>query len=119
MGGLDVYKQKAMVLEQHCEAEKRDPNAIDRSVMTGCISGENQAEVDRKVQAAIESAPPRFRSPGGNRPPMTALWGTPPQIIEQIKEIEDAGIGRIMLQYRSPPARTELEFVAQELLPKV
>jgi hypothetical protein len=50
---------------------------------------------------------------------MTALWGTPGQIVEQIKELEDAGISRIMLQYRAPPPRSELEFVAQELLPKV
>jgi F420-dependent oxidoreductase-like protein len=119
MGGLDVYKQKAQVLEQHCEAEKRDPKTIDRSAMTGYISGENQAEVDRKVQAAIDSAPPRFRSADTKRPPMTALWGTPSRIIEQIKEIEDAGISRLMLQYRSPPARSDLEFVAKELLPKV
>jgi F420-dependent oxidoreductase-like protein len=119
MGGLDVYKQKAKVLEQHCEAEKRDPETIDRSAMTGYISGENQAEVDRKVKEAIESAPPRFRTPGSTRPPMTALWGTSSQIIEQIKEIEDAGISRIMLQYRTPPSKADLEFVAKELLPKV
>ncbi|HLG11905.1 MAG TPA: LLM class flavin-dependent oxidoreductase, partial [Dehalococcoidia bacterium] len=119
MGGLDVYKQKSKVLEQHCETEKRDPATIDRSAMTGYISGENQAEVDRKVQAAIESAPPRFRSTDSKRPPMTALWGTPAQIVEQIKEIEDAGISRLMLQYRSPPARADLEFVAKELLPRV
>jgi alkanesulfonate monooxygenase SsuD/methylene tetrahydromethanopterin reductase-like flavin-dependent oxidoreductase (luciferase family) len=119
MGGLDVFKQKSQVLERHCEAEKRDPKTIDRSVMTSYISGENQAEVDSKIKAAIENAPPRFRSNDPNRPPMTALWGTPPQIVEQIKEIEDAGISRIMLQYRTPPARADLEFVAQELLPKV
>jgi F420-dependent oxidoreductase-like protein len=119
MGGLDVYKHKAEVLEQHCEAEKRDPATIDRSAMTGYISGENQAEVDRKVQQAIENAPPRFRSPDSKRPPMTALWGTPPQIVEQIQEIEAAGISRLMLQYRTPPARSDLEFVARELLPKV
>jgi F420-dependent oxidoreductase-like protein len=118
-GGLEVFKHKSKVLEQHCEAEKRDPKTIDRSVMTGYIAGENQAEVDAKVKAAIEAAPPRFRSLDATRPPMTALWGTPGQIIEQIKEIEAAGISRIMLQYRSPPARAELEFVAQELLPKV
>jgi hypothetical protein len=86
--------------------------------MTGYISGENQAEVDRKVQAAIASAPERFRRNDG-KPPMTALWGTPPQIIEQIKELEAAGISRIQLQYRAPPARSDLEFIAQEILPKV
>jgi len=119
MGGLQVYKDKVKVLEQHCEAAKRDPKEIEHSVMTGYISGANQAEVDAKVKAAIESAPPRFRSTDASRPPMTALWGTPDQIVEQIKEIEDAGISRIMIQHRTPPSRQELEFLAQEILPRV
>jgi F420-dependent oxidoreductase-like protein len=116
--GLEVFKHKSEVLEQHCEKEGRDPATIARSVMTGYISGENQAEVDKKVQAAIASAPERFRRTDG-RPPMTALWGTSAQIVEQIKEIEDAGISRIMLQHRSPPSKADLEFLAQEILPKV
>jgi F420-dependent oxidoreductase-like protein len=118
-GGLEVYSRKKGILEQYCEAEQRDPATIEHSVMSGYIAGESQAEVDRKVQAAIERAPPQFRSQTGNRPPMTALWGTPPQIVEQIKELEDAGISRVQLQYTSPPSREELEFVAREILPKV
>jgi F420-dependent oxidoreductase-like protein len=117
-GGLDVFKHKSEVLAQHCEAVGRDPATIERSVMTGYIAGENQAEVDRKVEAAIANAPERFRRNDG-KPPMTALWGTATQIIEQIKEIEAAGISRIQLQYRTPPARSDLEFVAREILPKV
>ncbi len=118
MQGLEVYKQKVQVLEKHCEEAGRDIAGIERSVMTGYISGANQAEVDRKVQAAIDAAPERFRRTDG-KPPMTALWGTPAQIVEQIKELEDAGISRIMLQHRSPPSKADLEFLAQEILPKV
>ena len=118
MGGIEAYRKKVEVLEKHCEAAKRDPKQISHSVMSGYIAGANQAEVDRKVQAAIENAPPQFRRPGGG-PPMTALWGTPPQIVEQIKELEDAGISRIMLQYRTPPSRDDLQFVAEEILPRV
>jgi F420-dependent oxidoreductase-like protein len=118
-GGLEVYHRKKGILEQYCEAEKRDPTTIEHSVMSGYIAGESQAEVDRKVQAAIERAPAQFRSRTGNRPPLTALWGTPPQIVEQIGELEYAGISRVQLQYTSPPAHEELEFVAREILPRV
>ena len=117
--GLEAYKEKTKVLEQRCEEVRRDPAEISRSIMTSYISGADQAEVDRKVKEAIESAPPRFRSADATRPPMTALWGMPDRIVEQIKEIEDAGISRIMLQYRTPPSRQDLEFVAGEILPKV
>jgi F420-dependent oxidoreductase-like protein len=117
-GGLEVFKSKSKILEQHCEAVGRDPATITRSVMSGYISGSNQAEVDEKIRVAIENAPPQFRRPGGG-PPMTALYGTPRQIVEQVQELEDAGISRIMLQYRAPPKREDLEFVAEEILPKV
>lgn len=116
--GLEVYKQKLEVLERHCEAIQRDPASIDRSVMTGYISGESQAEIDRKIEAAIAAAPERFRRNDG-KPPMTALWGTPAQIVEQIRELEAAGISRIMVQHRTPPARADLEFLAKEILEKL
>lgn len=116
--GLDVYRRKTEVLEQHCEAEKRDPKTIERSVMSSYISGETQADLDKKVSAAIENAPPAFRAQGGNRPP-SALWGLAPQIVEQIKGLESMGISRLMLQYRTPPSRADLEFVSREILPKV
>lgn len=120
MSGLEVYKHKLEVLKKHCEAEKRDPATIVRSVMGGYIVGDSQAVVDRKVQAVIATAPERSRSEvGSGRPPMTALWDKPAQIVEQIKEIEEAGVSRIMLQRRSPPSREDLELVAREILPKV
>jgi F420-dependent oxidoreductase-like protein len=118
MGGLPTYHQKVAVLEKYCEELQRDPATIEHSVMTGYITGESQAEVDQKVQGANDNAPPQFRRDDG-RPPLTALWGTPSQVIQQIKELEEAGISRVQLQYRSPPSRADLEFVAQEILPKV
>jgi alkanesulfonate monooxygenase SsuD/methylene tetrahydromethanopterin reductase-like flavin-dependent oxidoreductase (luciferase family) len=119
-GVLETYRHKRDVLEQHCEAEKRDPNTIDRSLMASYITGEDQTEVDKALDAAIARMPPRFRPPEGTRRgPMGALVGTPPQIIEQIKGWEAEGVSRIMLQYQRPPQREDLEFVAKEILPKV
>ncbi len=119
MSGLPAYKDKVKVLEQHCEAVKRDPKQIERSVMTSYISGASQAEVDEKVKQRVESTAPERRPADPKQPPMTALWGLPDRIVEQIKEMEEAGISRIMLQYRTPPAREDLDFVACEILPKV
>jgi F420-dependent oxidoreductase-like protein len=119
-GAVENYRHKREVLEQHCENEKRDPKTIERSLMASYITGENQAEVDKALDAAIERMPPRFRPPAGTRRgPMGALVGTAPQIVEQIKAWEAEGVSRIMLQYTRPPARTDLEFVAKEILPKV
>jgi F420-dependent oxidoreductase-like protein len=119
-GAKETYRHKLDVLEQHCEKEERDPATIARSVMAGAILGQNQADVDRQVDAMLERMPPRFRPPDGSRRlPMGAMAGTPPQLIEQIQAWEAEGVGRIMLQYSSPPSFETLQAVAQEILPKV
>ena len=41
------------------------------------------------------------------------------RLLDTKKEIEAAGIHRIMLQYRTPPQREDLQFIAEEILPKV
>ena len=42
-----------------------------------------------------------------------------PRVAQEVTWTSDAGISRIMLQYRTPPARTDLEFVAREVMPRV
>ena len=116
----ETYRHKLEVLEQHCEAEKRDPKTIDRSLMTNFITGATEAEVDKNLQAAIERAPPAFRPPPGERRgPLGAMVGTQAQLVEQIKMWEAEGVSRLMIQYTTPPKREQLEFVAQEILPRV
>lgn len=117
---VERYREKLAALEAHCEKEGRDPKTISRSLMCGYVTAETEAEVDKKVQAAIERLPPRFRPPPGAPPrPMSMLTGTPSQIVEQIKMWEGEGVSRIMLQHLGPPDREALEFVAKEILPKV
>ncbi len=119
-GVVETYRHRREVLEQHCEAEKRDPKTIARSIMASYITGANEAEVAKNLEAAIERMPPRFRpAEGAPRRPMGALVGTLAQIVEQIKGWEAEGISRIMLQYQRPPRREDLQFVAEEILPRV
>jgi len=119
-GPVDVYRHKVQVLEQHCEAEKRDPKTIDRSLMCSYVTGATQADIDRQVDAMMARMPPQFRPPAGApRRPFGALVGTPPELVEQIQAWEAEGVSRIMLQYQQPPSRETLAFVAKEILPKV
>src|SRR3989304_2984296 len=70
-GPVDVYRHKVQVLEQHCEAEKRDPKTIDRSLMCSYVTGATQADIDRQVDAMMARMPPQFRPPaGGPRRPL-------------------------------------------------
>ncbi len=119
-GNKEGYRHKVEVLERHCEQEKRDPKTIDRSIMVGALLGENQADVDRQVDAMLARLPPRFMPPEGSRRlPMGAMAGTASQLIEQFKAWEAEGVSRLMLQYQRPPTREQLQAIATEVLPNV
>ena len=116
---VERYREKAAVLAAHCEHEGRDPATISRSLMCGYVTGESEAEVERRVQAMRERMPPQLRPQPGARVAGISFVGTPPQIVEQIQALEAEGVSRIMLQHREMPARADLELVAREILPRV
>ena len=113
------YRAKLDALEAHCEAEKRDPASIERSMMCSYITAPTEAEVQKKLDDVLEKLPNFFRpSREGGLASLPWLIGTPSQIIETLQALEAQGVSRIMMQHREPPSREELEFVAQEILPK-
>ena len=118
--GIEGFRNKVAVLEQHCEREGRDPATIERSIMCGYVTGESQVEIDRQLDEMMARMPPRFRPPpGAPRRPFGAIVGTPAQLVEQIQAWEAEGVSRIMLQHQLPPSRDQLAFIASEVLPKV
>ena len=114
------YRAKLDALEAHCEAEKRDPASIERSMMCSYITAPTEAEVKQKLDVVLEKLPNFFRASreGGLAGHLPWLIGTPSQIIETLQALEAQGVSRIMMQHREPPSREELEFVASEILPK-
>ena len=79
--------------------------------MCGYVTGESEAEVERLAEVMRERMPPQLRPQPGARVAGMSFVGTPPQIVEQIQALEEAGVGRIMLQHREMPARADLELV--------
>jgi alkanesulfonate monooxygenase SsuD/methylene tetrahydromethanopterin reductase-like flavin-dependent oxidoreductase (luciferase family) len=113
------YRVKLDALEAHCEAQKRDPVSIERSMMCSYITAPTEAEVQKKLDDVLEKLPNFFRpSRDGGLASLPWLIGTPSQIIETLQALEAQGVSRIMMQHREPPSREELEFVAKEILPK-
>jgi F420-dependent oxidoreductase-like protein len=118
--GIEGFRHKLDVLRQHCEREGRDPATIEKSIMASYVTGANQADIDRQIEAMVERMPARFRpAPGAPRRPFGAMVGSPDQLVEQIKAWEAEGVSRIMLQHQVPPTRDQLAFLASEVLPKV
>jgi F420-dependent oxidoreductase-like protein len=98
-GSLDRIAPAYERVRAACGAVGRDPAQLTYSMMTGVLVGRDAAEVERRVdellsafgqqadpQAWLESRRPRW------------IMGTPDQAREKVRELEAAGVQRLMLQ---------------------
>jgi alkanesulfonate monooxygenase SsuD/methylene tetrahydromethanopterin reductase-like flavin-dependent oxidoreductase (luciferase family) len=120
MPGVQVaaYRQKVAALETHCEREGRDPASIARSIVYTHAIAESEAAARRAAEALVAQTDPAYRP--GVRPDGPAwLVGTPSQVVEELQALAAEGVSRVMLQFRQPPSRDQLELIAAEIVPHV
>ncbi len=89
----------------------RQPDAVRRSLMTGCYFGRDEAEVKRKTEVRGRSAA-EMRAQG-------ILVGPPSEIVDQLGELAAAGVQRVMLQWLDLDDLDGLEAMARTILPQL
>ncbi len=101
-------------LDAYLHSYGRQPGDVRRSLMTGCIFGRDEAEVDSKVSVRTKggSTAKDLRQRG-------MLVGTADQIVEQCREIAAAGIQRLMLQWLDLDDIAGLQALADGILPEL
>lgn len=91
----------------------RKPGEVRRSLMTGCVFGKDQSELNRKV---------RQRTNGKRSPKELAqnglVVGTANQIVDQLGALQKVGVQRVMLQWLDLDDITGLEAMATSILPQ-
>ncbi|MDE3089417.1 MAG: LLM class F420-dependent oxidoreductase [Chloroflexota bacterium] len=102
-------------LDELLAANKRAPRAersrsVRRSMMTGCVFGKDDAEVQRKVAARKRSAA-ELRERG-------IIVGAASEVVDQLGALADAGVQRVMLQWLDLDDLDGLEALARDVLPK-
>jgi F420-dependent oxidoreductase-like protein len=87
-------------LDRACEAEGRDPATLPLSLMTGWLVGADRDELlDRAARLS------QWKGQGGDGEAFlaglreSAIRGTPEEVIERLRELEAAGLARIMAQH--------------------
>lgn len=103
------YRQRITRLNELLDAAGRPRNAVRRSMMTQCIIGRTDAEVQAKLGNSPEASDKLLE---WNR-----VVGTPSQIVDQIGRYADAGLQRIMLMWRDQEDMAGLELLASDVLP--
>lgn len=105
-------------LDRACEAEGRDPASLPLSMMTGWLVGADRAEVlDRAARLA------RWKGRGEDGEAFVAglrestILGTVDEAVEQLRELERAGLDRIMGQHLLHRDLDAVELMGREVAP--
>lgn len=105
------FKKLNTKLDQLIKDYGRDPSDIKRSLMTGCVFARQEKQVRDKVSARTNGRynPEELRGRG-------LVVGTIPEIQEQLGELDEAGVRRVMLQWLDLDDLDGLEALASGIL---
>jgi len=117
-GTLDETRQRKQLLDEACERGGRDPSTLLYSLMAPCVIGRNEQEVSESAQRigarfgrSPEDVLGRYREHG----PV----GTIEQAVERLKQIEEIGYERVMLQHLAHDDLDTVALIGRELAPVV
>ena len=107
-------------LDEACEKEGRDPATLPLSMMTGWLVGADRDElVDRASRLA------EWKGEGGDGEAFIAglrqstILGTVEEAVEQLQELKEAGLTRIMGQHLLHRDRDAVALMGREIAPRV
>ncbi|MBV8774213.1 MAG: TIGR03560 family F420-dependent LLM class oxidoreductase [Deltaproteobacteria bacterium] len=104
--GYRNFEHKLGVLKQHCQAVGRDVGRINISEQLLVCIGGNDAEVEEKWKIAQRL--PFWR---------TGIKGTPPKIVEQLREREAKGISFFTIIFGDMNSDQSIDLFAREVKP--
>lgn len=114
--GVEGFRHKSRVLDEHCAAMGRDPRTLRRSVMFPFVIGKDDATTQGRINAHRAMFP--------DLPATLADWraagflgGSPAQVVDQLGAFAEAGVARFMLQQNDLDDLPSLALLASEVLP--
>lgn len=104
----DDFYQKSKRLSKMLVAAGRKPESVRRSMMTGCVFGKDDAALKEKLSARKRTLE-EIRERG-------VVAGSPSQVKDQLSELEEVGLQRVMLQMLDLDDLAGLEALAKAVL---
>jgi F420-dependent oxidoreductase-like protein len=103
-----VFAQKNSLLNEMLSAAGRELESVRRSMMTSCVFGKDDAALNAKLSTRKRTVE-ELQARG-------AVAGSPVQVQEQLKRLEEAGVQRVMLQWLELDDLEGLEALAKAVL---
>jgi alkanesulfonate monooxygenase SsuD/methylene tetrahydromethanopterin reductase-like flavin-dependent oxidoreductase (luciferase family) len=115
---VDEVRERKRKLDEACERGGRDPATLRYSLMAPCVLGTTPGEVRASAQRIAD----RFGRDAdtvleryGERGPV----GTVDQVVARLREIEEIGYERVMLQHLVHDDLDTVALIGRELVPAV
>ena len=105
-------------LNQHLDGlladQSRQPDEVRRSMMVGCIFANDEAQLQERVAARTggERTADDLRQRG-------VIVGTADQMVDQLNQLVEVGVQRVMLQWIDLDDLDGIEAIAQKVLPQL
>jgi alkanesulfonate monooxygenase SsuD/methylene tetrahydromethanopterin reductase-like flavin-dependent oxidoreductase (luciferase family) len=120
MAGAEEVADIRRRLDEACEAEERDPATLPLSMMTGWLVGADRSElVDRASRLS------QWKGQGDDGKAFIAglrestILGTVDEAIEQLRELDEAGLARIMGQHLLHRDLDAVAVMGREIAPRI
>jgi alkanesulfonate monooxygenase SsuD/methylene tetrahydromethanopterin reductase-like flavin-dependent oxidoreductase (luciferase family) len=116
---VEVYRQGSERLAELCRAAGRDPSQIRHSVAVGFLVGRDSADLRARCERMRRNVAPLAVVEDVLEAARLMGWvvGTPPQVIEHLKSLAQAGVDLAILGHYDVADDAALELIASEVMP--
>jgi F420-dependent oxidoreductase-like protein len=118
VSSVDDCRQRRRRLDAAWAEAGRDPDTVRFSLMIGCLVGRDRAELLERAARMLERTG-RTGSPEEfvDNAPGYRILGTTEQVIQQLRELEAAGVQRVMLQHLVHDDLDMVALIGEALVP--
>jgi alkanesulfonate monooxygenase SsuD/methylene tetrahydromethanopterin reductase-like flavin-dependent oxidoreductase (luciferase family) len=119
----ETCRQRRAAFAEAWERQRRDPDALRFSLMTGCLIGRDRNEVRDRARRLAErrGARDRLEDLDAYLRELAETWvvGTIDEVTEQLTEVAEAGVDRVMLQQHLYEDLDPIALLGKEVAPEL
>jgi F420-dependent oxidoreductase-like protein len=115
---LDEIHERKRVLDEACERAGRDPASLRKSLMAPCVVGRDEREL-RDSARRVGARFGRNAKDVLDRYSQYGPVGTVEQVVERLRQTEELGYERVMLQHLAHQDLDTVALIGRELAPAV